>query len=93
MRIILCVALLLGGCLNAPSDSIGHPENPPIVQGDMSNLLVYYSECEASQPASSPMWCDFYEDGGACCTWIDAGFHEEWCQYPDNWCWEANGGW
>ena len=93
VRLIVLAAALFAACVNAPQDSISQPENPPIIQGDTTNLLVYYSDCSQAQPMPNPVWCDFYDDGGACCTWVDSGFHEEWCQYPDNWCWEVNDMW
>jgi len=80
--------MMFGACVDAPQEEI-----PPVIAGDTSNLLIYYSGCEHAQPSSNPSWCDFYEGGGACCTWHDAGFYEEWCQYPKNLCWEMNGGW
>ena len=89
MRLILCVMMMVvGACVNAPQEDIS-----PVIVGDTSNLLIYYSNCEHMQPSANPTWCDFYEGGGACCTWDVAGFYEEWCQYPDNLCWEMNGGW
>ena len=75
------------GCADAQFE-----QSQPLV-GDTSDLLIYYSACEDEQPVPGPTWCDMHEDGSACCTWDKQGFHEEWCQYPDNWCWELNGVW
>ena len=83
----LALVFLVGAC----ADVVHAPQAP--IEGDTSNLLIYYSGCEGSQPSPGPTWCDVYEDGASCCTWDKHGFHEEWCQYPDDWCWQLNGMW
>lgn len=83
----LAVIFMISACAD-----VAHAPQAPI-EGDTSSLLIYYSECEGDQPSPGPTWCDVYDDGAACCIWDSQGFHEEWCQYPDSWCWEMTGSW
>lgn len=85
------ISLVLVFMISACADVVHVPQAP--IEGDTSSLLIYYSGCEGEQPLPGPVWCDVYEDGASCCTWDKHGFHEEWCQYPESWCWELNGEW
>ncbi len=89
---IILASILMSACINSPDDDL-NIGGPSILAGDTSNLLVFYSDCSSSQPTPGPSWCDLYEDGSKCCTWSKNGFHEEWCQYPEDMCWEMNGAW
>ena len=37
-----------------------------------------------------PDWCAYYTDA-TCCVWWNGSYHEEWCQWDYDWCWEYNG--
>ena len=58
-----------------------------------ATVSIYYESCYGEPYYEPPLWCDWYDDGATCCTWMVDGWYEEWCQWDTNWCWEYNGAW
>ena len=56
-------------------------------------ITVYEVEsCFEEPPWYEPEWCEHYDDV-SCCVWYVDGWHDEWCIWEVDWCWEYNGSW